>query len=644
MDIEQTLPFYRKVGKALQQGWGRLFPVALDTLTTRFLLLFVFLLAIPLGTLIIFTVSLLAKHMDDTADSQMHLSQNLFHNALIDSQETLGLMAERLDQPTRPGQTGRCLNRKRLLCITIEPAQNQIRFSTGKQFALSRFRTLYADLELSYGQNLEKRLFTARVQNTLYLLQKSDYLPATGAEFLYGLPLDNAFLNQIYQGQPGLQTKIWLLSKDTRNNALSLLASSNAVPVELSDATLLRLLAQSNPDKQPNFTMEINQLPYQISQESLYGLDHQKIARVVHILPLSQNRLLLNQYYLGIYLIGVASLLFSVLLAMVAGRTITQPLLKLINQVNLLSRESVMKENDQVPMKGIYEIRQLGEAFNRMILRLRQEHKMKDEFVATLTHDLKVPLLAEKQTLLYFKKEAYGPINAEQAEVLDVLHSSNRSCLTLVNGLLEVYRYDSGEVSLMQETFNLPRLMDDAVTELKSLALEKMIELQVKYELGDQSEQALVYADKLEIKRVLHNLISNAITNTPVHGKIECRITDAAHYGNETVYKVSTFQYTTLKHPAQLTDRLLVVIQDSGIGFSNDDLPYLFKQFAASKGRNPMSTGLGLFNSAQVIQAHHNILWVESSEGEGSAVSFTLPRNKKTAQDRRVFRDRRKRP
>lgn len=86
----------------------------------------------------------------------------------------------------------------------------------------------------------------------------------------------------------------------------------------------------------------------------------------------------------------------------------------------------------------------------------------------------------------------------------------------------------------------------------------------------------------------------------------------------------------------------MVTIQDSGLGFSNKDLAALFKQFAANKSRNPMSIGLGLYNCHQVLKAHQSVVWVESTEGEGSLVSFILPQNKKAAQDRRIFRDRRR--
>lgn len=620
---------------------AQLSPAALDTITTRFLLLFLFLLTIPLGVLIVFTVSMLASHLESSTQNQISLSQNLFREAMGNTRDNLKLLSAQMRELPADG----CLKNHHLLCLSIAPGQERMWLSTDGQTRFSDFRVQNRDLEGSYTQNMEGKDFLAQISRRLFLVQKDDRWLNQGIERFYAVPIDNALLNRIYQRQNSLQTEIWILDEENRRDPAapaSLLAQSPSKLNPKQARALLAALPSNSSDGKGGFVLELPQGAYQIAQEALYSLDSRKIARVVHILPLAQNRLLLNNYYVGLYVIVVASLIFSVLLAMAAGRTITQPLLKLVNQVNMLSRENVMKEGDKAPVSGVQEIRQLGEAFNRMIVRLRQEHKMKDEFVATLTHDLKVPLLAEKQTLAYFLSETYGPLSEEQAEILAILKASNRSCLSLVNGLLEVYRYDSGEVSLVLEPINITNLMSHVIGELNSLAQERSISLTLKCDIKS-AEDAVVYADSLEIKRVLHNLISNAITNTPVHGKIECRITDATCYGHETVYKVSSFQHTTLKYPVKLVDKVLITIQDSGVGFSNDDLSHLFKQFAASKGRNPMSIGLGLYNCYQVLQAHHNALWLESTEGEGSAVSFTLARNKQAAQDRRVYRDRRKR-
>lgn len=624
--------------------------VVLDTITTRFLLLFLFLLAIPLITVIIFTVSLLASHMDEAANNQLIFSQNLFDASIDTSQEKRLAREMPSHHPTLENEP--CQGREEnTLCLEIDYKQQRVQSNASpNSFSLKALPKQSPDIPLSATSPNGQHSVFARWQHQLYLMSQASSQAANSLTVLQGIPINNAFLNRLYRQQPNLQTEIWILAEPLSAATTQWLARSPQGPYHISEGALLNAIRKLNrkPDNQP-VTLELNKVQYRLIQENLYSFQNERIARVLHILPLVQNQLLLNNYYLGIYAIAVASLIFSVLLAMLAGRTITQPLLRLVQQVNTLSRESVMKDSDVVTVSGVHEIRQLGEAFNRMIKRLRQEHTMKDEFVATLTHDLKVPLLAEKQTLSYFLKRTYGPLNDEQHEVLDIMQSSNQSCLSLVNGLLEVYRYDAGTVSLLLESFDLVQLMTETLNELQSLAREKTLTLTLQTDLHPDTSNTepsapagTVYADRLEIKRMLHNLVSNAISNTPPHGAIACRITNTSPNGEPIVSKVSGFQSSTLKQPINLQDRLLVMVQDSGVGFSNEDLPNLFKQFAASRGRNPMSIGLGLYNCYQVVQAHNGVLWVESTEGEGSVVSFILPQSPKTAQDRRVYHDRRK--
>lgn len=591
--VEKYKQFMAEIKRAVSS-------VALDTITTRFMLLFLFLLTIPLVTVIIFTVSLLVNHMDETATGQLLLSHRLFEGAVSSTAEQLELWED-------SGQA--CTEMSRVRCLKVE--------------AVGGDTTVWGSRSWQYEVQ-HNRLYLVNVQ----------------PDAVFGLPIDDAFFRRIYHQQPQLQTEIRILTEPLQAQTPRWISHSPQSSASVPEALLLKRI-QDLPTGQP-INLELNQTTYKVFQEFIYGRQHEKIGRIIHILPLARQELLLHNYYLGIYIIAVASLIFSVLLAMLAGRTITQPMLRLIRQVDTLSRENVMTHKDEASIAGVYEIRQLAGAFNRMIQRLRQEHRMKDEFVATLTHDLKVPMLAEKQTLSYFRDGVYGPLAPEQAEVLDILQSSNRSCLALVNGLLEVYRYDAGEVSLVFEMFNLVKLMQETIGELQTLAQEKSVDLAIGTRLSVDGEEALVYADRLEIKRVLHNLVSNAISNTPSHGRIVCDITDTRTLGMDTVYKVSDFQYTTLKYPVNLTDRLLVSVQDSGLGFPHEDLPYLFQQFAATKSRNPMSIGLGLYNCHQVVRAHSGALWVETTEGEGSVVSFILPRNQQAARERRIFRDRRK--
>lgn len=617
-------------------------PASVDTITTRFLILFLFLLSIPLAAIISFTVSSITYQIEQQTVQQLNLSQALFNQKVEQTEARLIQLRNAMDNQRLQGQTS-CLNTPGLLCLALDskratvqrvPNQDNPGLATPKLTPSSSLTRRLA------SQVLSQEAFWLPVHQTLYLVCSSKVSGET-THYFYALPLTEALVNGIFKSIPDLDTGIWIHLNEPAQGQWVLqgghLKQSPALQQALTqDASSASQLGERK------IALNLHERSFRIQWQILYTPENRPLAQVAHILPLEPYQNRLKNFYIAIYCIAVASLLFSVLLAMLAGRTITQPLLKLIRQVKALNQESVMKESDQVSVGGVLEIQQLSTAFNHMILRLRQEHKIKDNFVATLTHDLKVPLLAESQTLSYFLKQVYGPLNNEQVEVLGILKSSNQSCLSLVNGLLQVYRYESGEVSLMYERFNLQELMESTLQELNAMAQEKSIQLELLCQVKD-TKNTLVYADPMEIKRVLHNLISNAITNTPIHGNIECKIVDASSYGSNTIYKVSSFQYTSLKHPVKLEDKLLVVVQDSGIGFSNDDLPQLFKQFSAGKGRNPMSIGLGLFNCFQVLRAHYNPLWVESTEGQGSAVSFLLSVKPPRSQDRRMAGDRRQR-
>jgi signal transduction histidine kinase len=86
---------------------------------------------------------------------------------------------------------------------------------------------------------------------------------------------------------------------------------------------------------------------------------------------------------------------------------------------------------------------------------LQKQEQLKDNFVATLTHDLKVPMLAENRTIRYMIDGAYGPITDEQREVLELIISTNNSSLEMVGTLLDVYRYDEGDVQLVKRNLTL---------------------------------------------------------------------------------------------------------------------------------------------------------------------------------------------
>lgn len=227
----------------------------------------------------------------------------------------------------------------------------------------------------------------------------------------------------------------------------------------------------------------------------------------------------------------------------------------------------------------------------------KEADKLRDDFIATLTHDLRTPLLAAIQALKFLLDGSLGEITEKQAHVVSTMVKSNEDLLGLVNALLTVYKYDASKQELCKTKFNLQTMINQTYAELKPLAETKKIEFVVDYELSDDTE---IYADRGEIRRVICNLCGNAINYTNNGGKVTVSVKPQG-------------------------DDLLFSVQDNGNGIPQEDIPQLFNRFSqgTSKKRST-GTGLGLYLSRQIIEAHGGKIWLESKVNKGSEFSFLL--------------------
>jgi len=222
--------------------------------------------------------------------------------------------------------------------------------------------------------------------------------------------------------------------------------------------------------------------------------------------------------------------------------------------------------------------------------------RLRDDFIATLTHDLRTPLLAAIQTLRFFLDGTLGEFGEKPMLLLDTMKKSNEDMLGLVNALLEVYKYESGKLDLYKENFVLADMIKDCVQEVRPLAENRELML-VCGKIDDKK----VCADRHELKRVIINLLGNAVMHTGKGGKVEI---SAEFSGNEVV----------------------VAVQDTGMGIPAEDIPKLFGRFSQGTGKKrSVSTGLGLYLSRQIVEAHGGRIWAESELNKGSRFIFSIP-------------------
>ena len=276
-----------------------------------------------------------------------------------------------------------------------------------------------------------------------------------------------------------------------------------------------------------------------------------------------------------------------------------------LDESELLLRDFFIKNplsNVEIPVEVSFARINPEDEFKRFVGVIRdvteqkKSDKLRDDFIATLTHDLRTPLLAAIQTLKFFLDGALGELDEKQKTLLATMQKSNEDLLGLVNALLEVYKYDAEKLTLAKTNFNVYNLTEQVYQELLPLAESKNIDFTIECE----NKEMEIFADRSEIRRVICNLCGNAINYTQNGGKVSIIIKNE---GNDLIFSVS----------------------DNGCGIPQEDIPNMFQRFSqgTSKKRST-GTGLGLYLSRQIIESHGGKIWLESRLNKGSEFSFLL--------------------
>ncbi|CAN5708570.1 hypothetical protein BH10CYA1_BH10CYA1_06150 [soil metagenome] len=225
--------------------------------------------------------------------------------------------------------------------------------------------------------------------------------------------------------------------------------------------------------------------------------------------------------------------------------------------------------------------------------------QQRDDFVATLVHDLKTPLIGADQALEAMIRGVLGPVDPGQAELLSMLKRSNQHLLTMVHNLIEAYRYDAGEARMSVEEFSLFELIDTSIEELAAWSRHKEIKMRSVFSSGN----GMVIGDRLSIRRVILNLLDNALKFTPKDGLIEVSVDEE---DGDIIFRVS----------------------DTGVGIPQSEFAQLFLRYwqgDSAKQYTP-GTGLGLYLCRQIVTSHGGTISVSSNIGEGTTFSIVMPK------------------
>ena len=220
----------------------------------------------------------------------------------------------------------------------------------------------------------------------------------------------------------------------------------------------------------------------------------------------------------------------------------------------------------------------------------------RETFVASIGHDLKNPTLAQIRSLELLLNGVFGKFNNEQKEILSMILDSCRYMNGMLSSLLTTYRNYGGAVKLHFETFSFTDLLRECVSEMLYVAKDKDIVINNIFE-----STIYICADKVQIKRVIMNLLSNGI---------------------KYAFKDSELKLITLSKDNKLSFKF----ENKSPYISEERQKALFKQYVSYAGAHKeLGIGLGLYASKKIIEAHSGHIFVKSYKEDKSIFGFEIP-------------------
>lgn len=227
----------------------------------------------------------------------------------------------------------------------------------------------------------------------------------------------------------------------------------------------------------------------------------------------------------------------------------------------------------------------------------REIETLKEDFVATLTHDLKVPIVAEANILNFLIDGKFGEINDKQRVALLNMKSSNEELIDLVQIVLETYKVKETGIPLLKENIKLNEFLTDIVNEVQPIAANSGLVIN----FTPAEKNLTVSADVMQLKRVVKNLISNAISHSNTKKDIDIKT-------------------------SEIPDFITISVIDYGQGIPQDEQKLIFnKYYSAAKKFRKIGTGLGLYLSQQIAKSHGGEITVESEENVRTEFCIKLP-------------------
>lgn len=261
------------------------------------------------------------------------------------------------------------------------------------------------------------------------------------------------------------------------------------------------------------------------------------------------------------------------------------------------------KEELKARVKSLLRIKSLHDKLEESYETLKHLESLKDSLTHMIVHDLNNPLTGIMCNLQLLQMEIGKTLGDEQRNSLEIALLSSEDMKRMIENLLDINKMEEGKIKLRCEDFKLDKAAGEVVERMQVTARweNKSILLKAGEQLPD------IYADKELVKRVIANLINNALKHIPQKGTIQVKL---AFKSDEHVFYVQ--------------------VEDNGEGIPKEYLEKVFDKFVQVEDKKArMGRGLGLTFCKMAVEAHGGKIWVESDMGKGSVFTFTLPRGER---------------
>ena len=283
-----------------------------------------------------------------------------------------------------------------------------------------------------------------------------------------------------------------------------------------------------------------------------------------------------------------------------AGNRIVEDEIPLLDGRTLRRIYGPIQENNSTfaylyVFEDITERKQAVQALADATAAAETANRAKSDFLANMSHELRSPLNAILGFTHILKESS---LSADQSEKLEIIHNSGEHLLALINDILDISKIEAGRVTLSESEFDLYRLLDELQQMFYSTASTKGLQLKV---VRSPKLPRIVYSDRLKLRQILINLLSNALKFTAA-GTITLSVSKSAD------------------------EKLTFAVADTGFGIAAADQTRLFDAFVQTETglRAHEGTGLGLAISREYVHLLGGELTVTSAMGEGSTFMFDI--------------------